>query len=186
MTMLVAVALAACAGAGDSEASSGGSNITVPSEEGSPDSSGDDTTSTGETARLDSDGDGLNDALDMCPKEPGELDGCPDDDGDGMPDTGLDGSTSSPPDVTSTPRIVGLEDDWYGAPAAEVLPELDELGIVAVEYTRCGDVAAGEIGIIMTSGGDVLLDADGATAAGDQLESGTVVEVLVGSGEPCR
>jgi hypothetical protein len=193
---IVVAAVLALAGLGacgdlDSAETSDASGITVPggeetTETPTPPSNG--SSGASETERVDTDGDGLNDALDLCPEIPGETDGCPDDDDDGMPDTtDITGGTSSPDSQgTSPPRMVEVDSAWYGRPAAEVVTELERLGVVAVTYDVCGDdVDAGEIREIMTDGGDVLLDSGGATEAGEQVEAGSVVEVRVGSGKPC-
>jgi hypothetical protein len=82
--------------------------------------------------------------------------------------------------------MITVEPRWYGAQADEVVLELDQLGIVAVEFEVCGDdLGRGEVQAITTDDGEVLVDAGGAIAGGE-VESGSVVEVRVGSGQPCE
>jgi hypothetical protein len=179
------VAVSGCADRSGDDSSA--SRITVPDPEDGGASGGtsatESTDGSGTTQRVDRDGDGLSDPLDLCPETPGEVDGCPDENDDSMPDTVLSPTSATP---TTPPRMITVEQRWYGAQADEVVLELDQLGIVAVEFEVCGDdLGRGEVQAITTDDGEVLVDAGGAIAGGE-VESGSVVEVRVGSGQPCE
>ena len=88
---------------------------------------------------------------------------------------------------TEVSEVDALESNWFAADAELVLSGLEALDAIVIDYPVCSEsVAEGEVRrIVDSNNGVALLDRGGVTAAGLSIAPGTVIEVKVGTGDPC-
>ena len=96
--------------------------------------------------------------------------------------------TAAPDDATTAPPvIVGIDVDWFGQPADDALPALEDQGFVVVALSVCTDaVASGAVFEITDGTGTVLTDDGGVTDAGREAEEGAALQVRIADEAVCE